>query len=671
MEGSTIKIKIGFLLSIMFVVLVGCSNEPTAKDRMNEYVSKWNKENFSSMYAQLSNDAKKSVSKKTFVDRYNNIYEQVGTTNLKVTVGKQSEKDSDNKKTQHIPYKVTMDTKAGKVSFNGRATLVNEKSNDHEDWKINWNPSFIFSQLKKGQTIQVLTTDAVRGNILDRNGNALAITESVPEIGIVPGQLGKGKDKVLDQTAKKLDMSRDEIDKQLSASWVTDDSFVPIKKVKPDQMDLVKKLTSQKGISKRDVDSRFYPYGEAAAHVTGYIRPITAEDLKKPENKNYSSTDSIGVAGLENVYENQLRGQTGWTILVRETKTVIAKKDVKNGKDVKTTIDINLQKKIYNQLKGDSGASVALNPKTGEALALVSSPSYDPNGFVFGWNDKTWKKLNDDPNRPFSAKFNKIYAPGSTIKPITAAIGLENGSITVDGKKKISGKEWQKDKSWGNYSVTRVSSRLSEVDLNNALITSDNIYFAQTALDTGANKFIQGLKQFGFAEKVPFEFPTQESSISNDGKIDSDILLADSGYGQGQIEMSPLHLAVSYTPLINNGNLVKPKLIKDDETTPSFWHRQVMSQSEADAITKGLKGVIESPNGSAHDPVVKGITVAGKTGTAELKKSKEDKKGTENGWFVGFDYKNQNLLISMMIQDVKDRHGSHYVAGKAKPLFKK
>lgn len=160
--------------------------------------------------------------------------------------------------------------------------------------------------------------------------------------------------------------------------------------------------------------------------------------------------------------------------------------------------------------------------------------------------------------------------------------------------------------------------------MENALITSDNIYFAQTALDTGKDQFVEGLKSFGFEEKLDYEFPTKSSSISNEG-IDSDILLADSGYGQGQMLMSPIHLAASYTPFLNDGNLIKPHLIKKDGEEKEIWHKNVLPTGGAEAITKGLKGVVEDPRGSAYKPVVKGLTIAGKTGTAELKTKKTKK----------------------------------------------
>ncbi|MCY8464099.1 penicillin-binding transpeptidase domain-containing protein [Bacillus atrophaeus] len=655
------------ILLLLFIGLIGCSKVDSAEDRMEEFVKEWNGQHFEQMYQSLSKDAKKEISKKDFVNRYKTVYEQAGVKNLKVTAGKQDEEDTKNKDMQHIPYKVSMETKAGKVAFENTAVLKKEKTDDGESWNIDWDPSFIFKQLADEKTVQIASEEPKRGQIYDKNGKGLAINTEVPEIGIIPGQLGDKKAKVLKKLSEKLEISEDDIEKKLSQNWVKDDSYVPLQKIRPDEKDLISELTSLDGVTKTSVRSRYYPYGEKTAHLTGYIKAITAEELKKKKDGEYSDTSKIGIAGLENVYEDKLRGTTGWKIYVPETGDVIAEKKAKNGEDLNLTIDMKTQTKLYDDLKDDSGAAVALQPQTGETLALVSAPSYDPNGFIFGWNDKEWKKLNSNKHLPFSAKFKKTYAPGSTIKPIAAAIGLKSGTLDAAEKKKITGKEWQKDSSWGGYSVTRVSERLDEVNLENALITSDNIYFAQNALDMGADTFTKGLKTFGFAEDIPYEFPIETSSIAND-KLDSDILLADSGYGQGQMQMSPLHLAAAYTPFVADGNLVKPSLVKKDSKTADIWHKQVVSKAGAEEITKGLKGVVEDERGSAYQPIVKGITVAGKTGTAELKKSK-DEDGAENGWFVGYDYKNKDLLVAMMIEDVKKRGGSHYVVEKAKNQF--
>ncbi|NPC92310.1 penicillin-binding transpeptidase domain-containing protein [Bacillus sp. WMMC1349] len=662
------KNKILHLFMVIgFLLLAGaCSNEPTAKQSMDQYVDKWNNRNFEEMYDQLSAATKKSISKDDFIKRHQTIYEQAGVSDLKVSIVDQNDED-DKKDVTMIPYKVSMKTLAGPVSFKGKAKLVKEEKDGNTSWNVNWNPSFIFSQLKKGETVKVSAKEPVRGTIYDRNDKALATNTEVPEIGVVPEKLGSNKEQVLKNLSKLLDIELADIEKQLSAGWVKNDSFVPLKKLRPDQTDIIKKATSLPGVLKQEVVSRYYPYKEKAAHLTGYIRPITKEELKQ-NKENYSDHSLLGIVGLEHIYEKTLRGETGWTITIPESRATIASKDAKDGADIKTVIDVRKQEQLYNQLKDDSGAAVALDPQTGETLALVSAPSYDPNGFLFGWKKGEWEKLNKDDAAPFAAKFNKTYAPGSTIKPITASIGLKNDVIKPDEEKSIVGKEWQKDASWGGYKVTRVSERLSKVNLENALITSDNIYFAQTAIDTGADRFTEGLKSFGFEEKLNYEFPTSTSSIAND-KIDSDILLADSGYGQGQMLMSPLHLAATYTAFLNQGDMLKPYLIKKDGDKKEIWHEGVVTAEGADTITKGLKGVVEDQRGSAFRPVEKGLTIAGKTGTAELKKKKGE-KGKENGWFTAYDYKNKDLLITMIIEDVSDRGGSSYVVKKVKKIFK-
>ncbi|MGG3573151.1 penicillin-binding transpeptidase domain-containing protein [Bacillus gobiensis] len=664
--------KLNLLLLLIMGLLLsnGCTNEQTPDQSMEEFVNKWNKQEFSNMYVKLSANAQKSISKDQFVERYEKIYEDIGAKDLKVKIAKQEDEEKQGKQgtTEKIPYEVSMNTIAGPVSFQGEAELVQEKTDDKNQWKLNWNPSFLFSQLNEGETIQIAANEPKRGQIFDRNGQPLAINATVNEIGVVPGQLGSEKEKVITELSKELKMTSESIETLLAANWVTDDSYVPIKKLKPDQAGLVKKLTQLPGVMKKETESRYYPYGEQAAQLTGYIRGITNEELAEKEKEGYSPSSLIGVVGLESLYEKDLRGKTGWTIKIPESNEMIASSGKEDGKDIQVTIDIDKQTEAYEQLKGDTGAAVVLEPKTGETLALASTPSYDPNGFLFGWAPDEWDRLIQNPDMPFSAKFNKTYAPGSTIKPITAAIGIASGKLNPQEAKSINGKQWQKDSSWGGYRVTRISDALNQVNLVNALITSDNIYFAQTALDTGTDQFVEGLKSFGFEEELGYEFTTQKSTIANEG-IKNEIMLADSGYGQGQMLMSPIHLAAAYTSFVNEGNMIKPYLLKKEGQSPKAWHEGVVSKDGASYITEGLKGVVEDPRGSAYKPVNKKLTIAGKTGTAELKASQDDQNGKENGWFVGYDYKNEDLLVTMMVQDVSKKGGSSYVVKKGKALF--
>jgi penicillin-binding protein len=231
---------------------------------------------------------------------------------------------------------------------------------------------------------------------------------------------------------------------------------------------------------------------------------------------------------------------------------------------------------------------------------------------------------------------------------------------------KINGKTWQKDASWGNYHVTRVDG-LSTVNLRDALVYSDNIYFAETALKLGGTAFVDGLKQFGFGAAMPIHYPFEASSISNNGKLDSDLLLANSGYGQGQLNVNPLHLATDYSVFVDRGNLIQPRLIQTT-AAPTYWKKNVINPDIAKTIYQDLVQVVNSPSGTAYHPQIAGVSLAGKTGTAEFKES-QGAKGREDGWFVAMDTNAPHLTVAMMIANVQDKGGSHYVVNKVKNAF--
>ena len=203
----------------------------------------------------------------------------------------------------------------------------------------------------------------------------------------------------------------------------------------------------------------------------------------------------------------------------------------------------------------------------------------------------------------------------------------------------------------------------------NALIYSDNIYFAKAALKIGKEAFAQGLKDAGFGEQFPFEFGLTKSAFGTKLAFDSEVGLADSGYGQGKVLVNPIHLASIYTAFVNGGNMIAPHLEMGKGT--QVWKEKVFSEQTADVVRNALVQVIESPNGTAHSFKIEGRKFAGKTGTAEIKQSKEDTEGTELGWFAAFpvDGKGKNYLALAMVEDVKGRGGSHYVIPIVRSIF--
>ena len=311
-----------------------------------------------------------------------------------------------------------------------------------------------------------------------------------------------------------------------------------------------------------------------------------------------------------------------------------------------------------------------MNHKTGEIIALVSTPSYNVNKMALGVSSEEWKELQENEKTPLLARYTQKYCPGSTFKPITGAIGLSTNSLKTTDTFSYSGKSWQKDKSWGDYNITTLTAYSGEKNLKNALIHSDNIYFAQATLQIGKDNFINGLKKLKFGEDIDFELNLSKSQFSNSDTINSETLLADSGYGQGQILVNPIHMASIYSSFANNGNMVKPYLEYKENKETEYLAKEVFTKDAVQEIKNDLIQVVENPEGTAKDMKINGVTIAGKTGTAELKVSK-DSEGDTIGWFDCFTVDNSNMpyVIVGMVEKANKNGGSHYVIPMIRRLF--
>lgn len=657
---------------IIFCILVfsfGCSEEETItlEHRFETYLNYWQEQSFEKMYEMITTDAKDTYDSEQFIDRYQKIYEDIGVEQIEITYESLTEEDLNlavEEKESEISFSVSMDSIAGKITFDYTATLVLEGEEDEEDWFIAWDPGYIFPPLKDGGEVKIQTEKPLRGEIIDRNKMPLAINDLVYEVGIVPENLEKAGNHEKEKIARLLQTTVDAIDAALNEEWVEPHLYVPIGKVPQTKTEVISQLKDLQSTQLRETIGRIYPGEEATAHIIGYVGQITAEELEELDDHQYSPSDIIGKTGLEKLFEDRLKGQNGVTIYVEkdnEETEVLAKQEAKDGETIQLTLDINVQNELYEAYEDKSGTAVAIDPKTGETLALVNSPAFDPNDFLYGNIQQVMKTLEEDENLPLINRFTATYAPGSVIKPITAAIGLNNGSIDPDEGLEIKGLSWQKDDSWGDFSVQRVSATEKPVDLADALIRSDNIYFAMQAIDMGAKKFTEGLKLFGFGESLPFDYPFSQSSISTSGELDHEFLLANTSYGQGELEISALHLAVAYTTFINDGHMLKPILLLDDDIK-QIWVENIISSEDAKFIRETLRDIVTDGTGKTAQR--EELAISGKTGTAELKLSAEDKDGKENGWFVGYPTEDQDILIAMLIESVEQDGGSSYVADK-------
>ena len=640
-----------------------------------EYMSHIPEQEYEEMYAMLNIEASRNISQDDFVKRNSAIYEGIEVDNMEIEVTTYDEER------KAVTYQTSFDTVAGNISFENEAIFLKGE----DGYKLAWDDSLIFPELGSTDKVKISTTQANRGGILDRNGRVLAGKGVASSVGIVPGKL-EDRDEAIQQIAELLEIESEVIEKKLSAKWVKEDSFVSIKTIpKVAEIELMKieqdeevlkenerqeKLLEIPGVMISDTEVREYPLGEAAAHLVGYVQSVTAEDLENHAGEGYTANSVMGKSGMEGLFEKELKGQNGSSIYIVDSagnkKTELASIFVQDGKDIQLTIDADLQRSLYAQFKEDKSCSVAMNPYTGEVLALVSTPSYDNNDFIMGLSNEQWTALNEDENKPMYNRFRQVWCPGSTFKPIIAAIGLESEAIDPMEDYGNEGLSWQKDSSWGSYCVTTLHT-YEPVILENALIYSDNIYFAKAALKIGTEEMESSLTELGFNEEIPFDIKMAKSQYSNTENIETEIQLADSGYGQGQVLVNPLHMACIYSAFCNEGNIIKPYLVYQAEATVTFWMPGAFSKETAKQVLEGTKKVVNDSHGTGYAAHRDDIVLAGKTGTAEIKASKDDTSGTELGWFAIYSIEEtveHPILIISMVEDVKGRGGSGYVVKK-------
>ncbi len=632
---------------VLFFLLSGNNNESTLKN----FYAQISEKKYEDMYNSLSSESQKSYDQQTFVERNQNIYEGIEASDFQIEVTDETDNE--------LTYNVKMNTIAGEVTFENKTTI--------EDGKIVWDDSFIFPDLTQNDRVRVSEDEAIRGQILDRNGKMLAGQGEAYSVGLVRGKLNGENN--YDQLAELLGLTKESIQKTMSASWIQDDSFVPLTTIPSTDTQLENQLLQIPGVQLNTVEVRTYPYGEVTSHLTGYMQQVTAEDLEKHQGEGYTETSMIGRSGIEAAYEKQLKGTNGATISIVDengsTKSTVASQEKHDGQDITLTIDIDLQRDLYNAFDEDQSASVAMNPTNGEVLALVSTPSFDSNDFIYGFSTEEWDDLNNDEDQPLTNRFRATWVPGSTMKSITAAIGLETDSL--DASKDFGAEmKWQKDSSWGDYFVTTLHAP-NPNNLRNALIYSDNVYFAKAALEIGKDNLEKGYKSLMIGEDIPFELALTKSQYTSDS-FDDEILIADSGYGQGQILMNPVQMTSIYSSFMNDGKMMTPHVVKSTEA--SVW-AEPFSKETTDEIKSDLIQVVEDNNGTAHALNNSQYQLAAKTGTGEIKDSQDDTTGTELGWLsVASTDSSKPIVITTMVEDVKGRGGSNYVVnGVKQPLM--
>lgn len=621
--------------------------EAAAKKALTSFIDALADQKYSDLPAFVSEDSLASTgfTADEVSAKYEAIFTGIGAESFKASGIEVTPNDKDSDQF-NFQYNGSLTTSLGELtelSYSGTITVADNEA------KIDWSPQLIFPGMEGQDKVSISVDNATRGEILDRNNEPLAENGTLYQLGVVPGQLGTGDEKNanIKAIAERFDLTEEAIEQALGQSWVQDELFVPLKIIEPtDEMPT--------GTSLKETTGRTYPLGEAAAQLIGYLGNVTAEDIEKDET--LASNGQIGRSGLEAAFDKELRGENGGKIAITDEdgaeKAVLLEKERADGKDIQLTIDAQAQKTAFDSLQNQAGATVVTEPKTGDLLVLASSPSYDPNKMTQGISQEDYDAYEQNEDLPFISRFATAYAPGSTFKAITGAIGLENGTIDPTQSIAIDGLKWQKVSSWGDYFVTRVTD-VASVNLKDALVYSDNIYMAQQTLSMGEDAFRDGLSKLIFGETLDLPIAMNPAQISNEDSFNSDILLADTGYGQGELLLNPIQQAAIYSVFANQGKLVYPRLVKEAEQKD----KEVFKAETIDQINQDLTAVVSDPNGTAHSLAALNIPLAAKTGTAEIKE-KQDEKGQENSFLFAFDSQDQGFLMVSMLEDRQENQSA-------------
>lgn len=554
-------------------------------------------------------------------------------------------------------------------------------------WKLQIVQSGHYSDLAEKNRVRSIPIIAPRGKMLDRNGRV--IVDNYPSFSILllrddPAQIQKD----LPQITAGLNITPEDLKQQLDEAKI-EPKFQPII-VKPEATDADLAFVESHRVDLPElelmmVQRRKYPPNDFLAHVIGYVGEVSPQQLDQQAGDRYKPGDIVGKAGLERQYNDTLTGTDGMRRVIVNSvgKPVRTLDDTEPipGKPIQLTIDYNLQAVAEQELAGKVGAMIALDPRTGEILAMTSQPSFDPNDFSVRIPSKEWRVLNDDPNKPMLDRaIQAQLAPGSVFKILESAAMLESGVPPPDFHVFCPG-----------YAVFYGTVRHDwdpkghgEVGLHKAIVHSCDVFFYNVGQRLGIDRIAYYAKAFGLGKRTGIDLPGEEPGLVPSSEWvervyhhkwypGSTISVA---IGQGATEVTPIQLLRTVSGIAMGGVFYQPHLLKD--FSPVKVMRFPLSENTVQQVTDGMYGVVnEGGTGIFAYNILKqaklqDVEFCGKTGTAQTISAKgllrlsaaERHHFGYNTWFVGFAPKrNPEIAVAVLVQDTALEAG-----GAAAPL---
>lgn len=517
-------------------------------------------------------------------------------------------------------------------------------------WDLQVRNEEFYSEKAQQNQIKSLPIPAPRGKILDRDGRGIVDNHSSYRVILSRENL---REEHLRPMAAGLNLDPDELEAKVRRFRRQPTYFtIPLKEeLDPDELTFVEAHRGEDGFPEIELiksQYRIYPRGGLAAHLLGYVGEVNDAELNSQEWANHNPGDLIGKAGVERYYNEMLTGIDGQRQVRVDnrmnTREVLGIKEAQPGKDLRLTIDLDVQVVAEMAMEGKRGAVVALDPRTGEVLALVSTPAYDPNNFVGRIGAREYAELVRNPYKPlFNRALQAQQAPGSTFKPIMALAALESGAIDENFTVHCSGgANW-----YGRYFKCHKRGGHGTVNLKTAIAQSCDVFFYAVGNRLGIDTIAKYAEMAGLGRKTGIDLPGEKEGLvpSSKWKIRTQREKWYAGetisvsVGQGALIVTPLQLAQAIGGIATGGVWMRPHVVKSDK--PAEPARK--ADLNIDNVNKVIYGMYAVVNewGTGAASRIPGIDMCGKTGTAqlasnELLRQKNGEEWKDNAWFVGF-----------------------------------
>jgi penicillin-binding protein 2 len=501
-----------------------------------------------------------------------------------------------------------------------------------------------YSRLSKDNAIRIITIEGPRGAIFDRNGVRLVSDRISFNAALVYQEL-KNREKLIKLLVNKLGMERRDVEDAIDKA--SKKPYAPVTIAEDIDRDKAFILEEEsfdfKGLVIQTRSMRHYLYGNIAAHLLGYLSEISEAELERMKEYGYRAKDLIGRDGIEKYYDNYLSGVDGGIQMQVDNRGRLVRtlglKEPVSGKDLRLTVDIDLQSACDKALEDKRGAIIVMDPNTGEVLALSSSPGFDPNLFVRPEGSPERARLIRDKrmypllNRAISG----IYQPGSVFKIVVAMAALDTGRIGRRTRFNCTGSFTL---GTGKFACWKEGGHNSQTVVD-ALMNSCNSFFYNTGRALGIDNIEAAAKNFGFGRVTGIDLPGEakgivpgrswKRNVKRDGWYEGDTV--NLAIGQGYILATPIQVLEMISVVANNGKAVKPYIVKRIDTSdvsPAPRHNLNFNKNAMRAVRDGLYKVVNAENGTGKRARLEGVAISGKTGTAE------NPGGVTHAWFVGF-----------------------------------